>query len=162
MLPSYVCLQLTSHPPTAPASWHRALPSPAGPAPCPPCHLAHTPACLQTLRWLPSGLASPSATCSSWHGSNDTSTKRFGIPFRHLPIAARDPASKAAQEAQIEAILQEEGIDVIVLARYMQVGLNGGQNGGLNGEQWWTDVGRAGGHGCGLWAVLAQTAEGVG
>ena len=92
----------------------------------------------------------------------EVAAKRFGIPFRHLPIAARDPASKAAQEAQIEAILQEEGIDVIVLARYMQVGLNGGQNGGLNGEQWWTDVGRAGGHGCGLWAVLAQTAEGVG
>jgi formyltetrahydrofolate deformylase len=46
---------------------------------------------------------------------------RFGVPFRHLPIAAKDAASKAAQEAQIEAVLQEESIDLIVLARYMQV-----------------------------------------
>ena len=47
--------------------------------------------------------------------------RRFGVPFRHLPITPKDPASKAAQEAQIDAILQEEGIDLIVLARYMQV-----------------------------------------
>lgn len=47
--------------------------------------------------------------------------RRFGVPFRHLPITPKDPASKAAQEAQIDAILQEEGIDLIVLARYMQI-----------------------------------------
>ncbi len=50
----------------------------------------------------------------------EVAAKRFGVPFRHLPIKPKDAASKAAQEAQIEAILQEEGIDLIVLARYMQ------------------------------------------
>ena len=55
----------------------------------------------------------------------EVAAKRFGVPFRHLPIAPRDAASKAAQEAQIEAILQEEGIDLIVLARYMQVSAAG-------------------------------------
>jgi formyltetrahydrofolate hydrolase len=49
--------------------------------------------------------------------------KRFGVPFRHLPIAPKDAASKAAQEAQIEALLEELDIDLIVLARYMQVRL---------------------------------------
>ncbi len=47
---------------------------------------------------------------------------KFNIPFRHLPLAPRDPAAKAAQEAHVEAILEEMGIDLIVLARYMQVG----------------------------------------
>ncbi|KAL4444146.1 hypothetical protein ABPG75_011883 [Micractinium tetrahymenae] len=55
------------------------------------------------------------------HPDLEVVASRFGVPFRHLPIAPRDAASKAAQEAQIEAILQEEGIDLIVLARYMQI-----------------------------------------
>lgn len=46
---------------------------------------------------------------------------RFNVPFRYLPITPRDAASKKAQEAQIEELLEELGIDLIVLARYMQV-----------------------------------------
>ena len=49
--------------------------------------------------------------------------QKFNIPFRHLPLKPKDPDSKAAQEAQIEAILEEMDIDLIVLARYMQVRL---------------------------------------
>ncbi len=41
-----------------------------------------------------------------------------GIAFHHLPIENGD---KAAQEAQILEIAQREQVDVVVLARYMQI-----------------------------------------
>ncbi|MDB5349955.1 MAG: PurU: formyltetrahydrofolate deformylase [Planctomycetota bacterium] len=41
-----------------------------------------------------------------------------GIPFVHLPVTK---GRKAEQEAQVEAMLREHGIDVVVLARYMQI-----------------------------------------
>ena len=41
-----------------------------------------------------------------------------GIAFHHLPIENGD---KVAQEAQIWAIAQREQVDVVVLARYMQI-----------------------------------------
>jgi len=44
--------------------------------------------------------------------------QRFGIAFRHLPI---DAASKAAQEDRELALLSEFRIDLVVLARYMQI-----------------------------------------
>ena len=48
--------------------------------------------------------------------------KQFNIPFKHLPMVGDDKvAAKAAQEAQIEALLDELNIDLIVMARYMQV-----------------------------------------
>ena len=40
------------------------------------------------------------------------------IPFHHLPVT-KD--TKAEQEAQIKAIVEETGADLIVLARYMQI-----------------------------------------
>ena len=40
------------------------------------------------------------------------------VPFHHLPIT-KD--SKPQQEAQIKAIVEETGADLIVLARYMQI-----------------------------------------
>jgi formyltetrahydrofolate deformylase len=41
-----------------------------------------------------------------------------GIPFRYLPVA---PDNKADQEAALAEILAAKNIDLIVLARYMQV-----------------------------------------
>lgn len=41
-----------------------------------------------------------------------------GIPFCHLPIT---PATKPTQEARLASLIDEEGIDLVVLARYMQV-----------------------------------------
>ncbi|PSC76946.1 Formyltetrahydrofolate deformylase [Micractinium conductrix] len=55
------------------------------------------------------------------HPDLEVVAKRFNIPYRHLPITPKDAASKAAQEAAIEGILEEEGINLIVLARYMQI-----------------------------------------
>jgi formyltetrahydrofolate deformylase len=44
-----------------------------------------------------------------------------GIPFVHLPVAAGDPGAKAAAEARLLEIVETERIDLVVLARYMQV-----------------------------------------
>ena len=43
---------------------------------------------------------------------------RHEIPFHHFPMT---PANNAAQEVQQVALLQEHGIDLAVLARYMQI-----------------------------------------
>ena len=43
---------------------------------------------------------------------------RYGIPFHVFPIT---PANKAGQEEKELALLREEGIDFIILARYMQI-----------------------------------------
>ena len=40
------------------------------------------------------------------------------VPFHHLPVTKE---TKAQQEAQIKAIVEETGADLIVLARYMQI-----------------------------------------
>ncbi len=42
----------------------------------------------------------------------------YNIPFKHLPVTA---ATKEEQEGQILALVEEHNIDLIVLARYMQV-----------------------------------------
>ncbi|MFY7836291.1 MAG: formyltetrahydrofolate deformylase [Novosphingobium sp.] len=41
-----------------------------------------------------------------------------GIPFHHLPVT---PDNKAEQEAALLALIEEQQVDLIVLARYMQV-----------------------------------------
>jgi formyltetrahydrofolate deformylase len=44
------------------------------------------------------------------------------IPFHHLPLAGGAPAdAKRAQERQIEALIDDAKIDLVVLARYMQI-----------------------------------------
>lgn len=42
----------------------------------------------------------------------------YNIPFHHLPIT---PETKTSQEGQILSLVKEHNIDLIVLARYMQV-----------------------------------------
>jgi len=44
--------------------------------------------------------------------------RQFGVPFRVFPIT---PDSKREQEEREAALLEEERIDLVVLARYMQV-----------------------------------------
>jgi formyltetrahydrofolate deformylase len=46
----------------------------------------------------------------------------YGIQFHHLPLAAGSGAeAKRVQERQIEALVDQEQIDLVVLARYMQI-----------------------------------------
>lgn len=48
--------------------------------------------------------------------------KSYGIPFHHLPLPTGATATaKRAQEQQVEAIVAEQQIDLVVLARYMQI-----------------------------------------
>jgi formyltetrahydrofolate deformylase len=44
--------------------------------------------------------------------------EQFGIPFHHLPVT---PTTKEAQERAALELLAEHSIDLVVLARYMQV-----------------------------------------
>ena len=41
-----------------------------------------------------------------------------GVPYHHLPVTK---ATKAAQEAQVRALVEETGAELVVLARYMQI-----------------------------------------
>jgi formyltetrahydrofolate deformylase len=46
----------------------------------------------------------------------------FGLVFRHCPLpAGASMQAKRAQESQIERLLDREQIDLVVLARYMQI-----------------------------------------
>lgn len=42
----------------------------------------------------------------------------YGIPFHYLPVTA---ATKTTQEQRIAGLVEDEGIDLVVLARYMQI-----------------------------------------
>ncbi|MEX0386643.1 formyltetrahydrofolate deformylase [Spiribacter onubensis] len=44
--------------------------------------------------------------------------EQFGLPFHCFPIT---PETKAEQEAREIALLEENGIDLVILARYMQI-----------------------------------------
>ncbi|KAJ5559202.1 hypothetical protein N7535_008935 [Penicillium sp. DV-2018c] len=52
------------------------------------------------------------------HPDFATLAATYNIPFHHLPVTA---ATKAQQEEQILQLVRENNIDLIVLARYMQV-----------------------------------------
>lgn len=43
----------------------------------------------------------------------------YDVPFEHQPVT--DPASKAAFERRVLEVVEAEGIELVVLARYMQV-----------------------------------------
>jgi formyltetrahydrofolate deformylase len=46
----------------------------------------------------------------------------YGIAFHHLPLkAGADADAKRAQEREVEALFEREQIDLVVLARYMQI-----------------------------------------
>ena len=44
--------------------------------------------------------------------------KHFDVPFHHIPITAE---TKPQQEAVTQALLEENGVELLVLARYMQI-----------------------------------------
>lgn len=46
----------------------------------------------------------------------------YGITFHHLPLASGAGAEdKRAQEREVEALIEREQVDLVVLARYMQI-----------------------------------------
>lgn len=63
-------------------------------------------------------LACEVAMVVSNHPDAESIAKHFGVEFHHVPVTAE---TKAAAEAKATAIMESAGIDLIVLARYMQI-----------------------------------------
>jgi formyltetrahydrofolate deformylase len=76
--------------------------------------------CLIDLLWRheEGELAAEIPLVISNHPDLGPKAQAHGIPFHHLPVTK---GAKAEQEAQVEALLREHAIDVVVLARYMQI-----------------------------------------
>ena len=80
--------------------------------------------CLNDLlyRWKSGQLVVDIPAIVSNHASFASLSQSYGIPFHHLPLPnGADAAAKRQQEQQIEALLAAEQIDLVVLARYMQI-----------------------------------------
>jgi formyltetrahydrofolate deformylase len=80
--------------------------------------------CLNDLlfRWKSGQLAVDIPAIVSNHPDFAALAQSYGIPFHHLPLAnGKDAAAKRAQEQQVEALIERERIDLVVLARYMQI-----------------------------------------
>ena len=80
--------------------------------------------CLNDLlfRWKSGQLAVDIPAIVSNHPDFEPLARSYGIPFHHLHLAdGRDAAAKRAQEQQVEALIEREGVDLVVLARYMQI-----------------------------------------
>jgi formyltetrahydrofolate deformylase len=70
------------------------------------------------IRYRAGELACEVAMVVSNHAEAAPIAKHFDVPFHHLPIT---PETKLAQEAAILALLEAANIDLVVLARYMQI-----------------------------------------
>ena len=75
--------------------------------------------CLYDLlaRWRMGELPVDVAMVISNHPDHHLAAESFSVPFHHLPVAARNP------DTELEALhlLEEAGVDLVVLARYMQI-----------------------------------------
>ncbi|HZP57018.1 MAG TPA: formyltetrahydrofolate deformylase [Dehalococcoidia bacterium] len=76
--------------------------------------------CLYDLlaRWRMGELRAEVRLVASNHEDARPTAERFGVAFHHLPVTHD---TRAAQEQALSALLDAEGIELIVLARYMQV-----------------------------------------
>ena len=70
------------------------------------------------LRHRAGELACDVAVIVSNHAELAPVAAQFGVPFHHLPVTAE---TRAAQEREVQALMVAERIDLIVLARYMQI-----------------------------------------
>jgi formyltetrahydrofolate deformylase len=52
------------------------------------------------------------------HADHAPTAEFYGVPYHHLPVT---PETKLQQEAELRGLLDAESIDLVVLARYMQV-----------------------------------------
>jgi formyltetrahydrofolate deformylase len=80
--------------------------------------------CLNDLlfRWKSGQLPVDIPAIVSNHTTLESLAQSYGIPFHHLPlVGGSDAATKRAQEQQIEALIEAENVDLVVLARYMQI-----------------------------------------
>jgi formyltetrahydrofolate deformylase len=78
------------------------------------------PHCLYDLlaRWRLGELRCEVPLIVSNHEDHRAIAEEFGVAFEHAPITA---GTKAAQEARLVELLEAKDVDLVVLARYMQV-----------------------------------------
>ena len=76
--------------------------------------------CLNDLlyRWQSGSLNVDLPVIVSNHPDLEPLARMYGIPFEVIPVSA---ATKAAAEARLREIVAEHDIDLLVLARYMQI-----------------------------------------
>jgi formyltetrahydrofolate deformylase len=76
--------------------------------------------CLYDLlaRWRSQELDCDIRMVVSNHPDHRDVAEHFGVGFHHLPVT---PATRPAQEAALVELLQSAGVELVVLARYMQV-----------------------------------------
>ncbi len=80
--------------------------------------------CLNDLlfRWRAGQLPMDVVGVVSNHRDCAALSAHYDVPFHHEPLAAgADAAAKRAQEQRIEALIAEHQVDLLVLARYMQI-----------------------------------------
>lgn len=70
------------------------------------------------LRWRAGDFAADFVAVVSNHKDLEGVAQGYGLPFHHIPVTA---ATKAAAEARQAALLRELDVELVVLARYMQV-----------------------------------------
>ena len=80
--------------------------------------------CLNDLmfRWKSGQLNVEIAGVVSNHPDFAELAASYGVAFHHLPLATgASPQAKRAQERRVEELVRNEAIDLVVLARYMQI-----------------------------------------
>lgn len=79
--------------------------------------------CLNDLlfRWKSGLLPVEIAAVISNHPDFETLSVHYGVPFLHLPVAPAGLPDAGAHEQRLQHFMHEAAIDLLVLARYMQV-----------------------------------------
>ena len=80
--------------------------------------------CLNDLlfRWRSGQLDVDIAAIVSNHPDFAALARSYDLPFHHLPLPkGSDAAAKRAQEREVEALVERERVELVVLARYMQI-----------------------------------------
>ncbi len=82
--------------------------------------VSRQPHCLVDLlaRWHAGELPIEIPLVISNHPDHAELCAFYGVQFHHLPVS---PATKELQEERIDALLAAQGIELVVLARYMQI-----------------------------------------
>ncbi len=78
------------------------------------------PHCLQDLltRWRTGELPVEVAAVVSNHPDHEPLATWFGVPYHHLPVVDGDTPT---QERALRQVLERAAVDLVVLARYMQI-----------------------------------------
>jgi formyltetrahydrofolate deformylase len=76
--------------------------------------------CLNDLlyRWRIGALKADITAIVSNHRDFETLAGSYGVPYHHLPVTDE---TKPAQEARLLEIIERDRVDLVVLARYMQI-----------------------------------------